>query len=83
MARLLDKKLVERVVSPHDRRSAQIRLTPQGRALVEALVDPHVQNEGRVLGALTDEEQRTLEKLALKLVTHLEDTLPGGLAQRG
>lgn len=81
VARLLDKKLVERIVSPHDRRSAQIRLTPQGRALVEALVEPHVENESRMLNALSHEEQRTLEELALKLVTQLETTLPVSVAQ--
>ncbi|TSA87409.1 MarR family transcriptional regulator [Deinococcus detaillensis] len=72
VARLLDKKLVERVVSAQDRRSAQIRLTPTGRALTEKLLTPHVENETQVLSVLSQEEQRTLERLALKLVSHLE-----------
>lgn len=77
VARLLDKKLIERVVSSQDRRSAHIRLTPMGRALTEKLLLPHVENETQVLSVLDDDEQRTLERLALKLVGHLERQAAG------
>lgn len=72
VARLLDKKLVERVVSPRDRRSAHIRLTERGRALTGQLLAPHINNETWVLSVLDPDERRALEKLALKLVRHLE-----------
>ncbi len=63
---------MERVVSPRDRRSAHIRLTERGRALTGQLLAPHIDNETWVLSVLDPDERRALEKLALKLVRHLE-----------
>ncbi|CAM3223268.1 MarR family transcriptional regulator [Deinococcus saxicola] len=70
--RLLDKGLVERVVSEKDRRSALVRLTPQGRELVERLLPQHIRREQQALSVLSDEELTVLTGIAMKLVGHLE-----------
>lgn len=72
VTRLLDKGLVERVVSAKDRRSALVRLTPQGRALVERLLPLHIKREQQALSVLTGEELSALTSIAMKLVGHLE-----------
>ncbi|CAM4069688.1 MarR family winged helix-turn-helix transcriptional regulator [Deinococcus marmoris] len=72
VTRLLDKGLVERVVSEKDRRSALVRLTPQGRELVERLLPQHIQREQQALSVLSDEELTILTGIAMKLVGHLE-----------
>ncbi|GGO37890.1 MarR family winged helix-turn-helix transcriptional regulator [Deinococcus humi] len=76
VTRLLDKGLVERVVSEKDRRSALVRLTPQGRELVERLLPQHLEREQQALSVLSGEELNALTAIARKLVEHLE----GGLA---
>ncbi len=72
VTRLLDKGLVERVVSEKDRRSALVRLTPQGRDLVERLLPQHLEREQQALSVLSGEELSALTAIARKLVEHLE-----------
>lgn len=72
VTRLLDKGLVERMVSATDRRSALVRLTPQGRQLVERLLPHHIAREQGALSVLSPEELSLLTGIALKLVEHLE-----------
>ncbi|MEW6420236.1 MAG: MarR family transcriptional regulator [Deinococcota bacterium] len=70
--RLVQKGLAERQASESDRRSVRVRLTPAGRALGEELLPRHIENEARILAALTPAETQQLEHLALKLLTGLE-----------
>ncbi|MEF2278496.1 MarR family transcriptional regulator [Deinococcus sp. YIM 134068] len=70
--RLLSRGLVERRVSESDRRSVRVRLTPEGRSLVERLLPEHLANAERILSALDPAETRTLERLARRLLTGLE-----------
>ena len=72
VTRLLDKGLVERVISATDRRSALVRLTPQGRELVERLLPEHIEREQQALSVLTAGEIDALTRIALKIVGHLE-----------
>ncbi len=72
VTRLLDKGLVERVVSATDRRSALVRLSPQGRELVERLLPQHIEREQQALSVLTAEEVNALTRIAMKIVGHLE-----------
>lgn len=74
--RLLDRGLVERQASPADRRSVRVLLTAPGRELVEGLLAPHLANGRHILSALTPQEMQELERLALKLLAHLESPLP-------
>jgi len=70
--RLVAAGLVEREPDPDDRRSVVVRLTPEGRALVDGAVTDHVANEARLLEPLSERERETLDRLVRKLVAGLE-----------
>ena len=55
--------LVTRTVSHADARSRRIRLTPEGLALVDALMARHVANEQRLVAGLTERERSELAGL--------------------
>jgi DNA-binding MarR family transcriptional regulator len=63
------KGLVERVRDHDDRRSVRIRLTPQGRDVLDAIFGLHLANMERILQPL---EQHTREQLASGLRILLE-----------
>ncbi|MFM7024613.1 MAG: MarR family winged helix-turn-helix transcriptional regulator [Limnohabitans sp.] len=59
---LLGKGLIERVVLPHDRRSARVSLTPAGQALYDALM-PQVQAiNARILAVLDPAQKQSLDE---------------------
>jgi DNA-binding MarR family transcriptional regulator len=60
--------LVERLPDPTDRRGRLVALTDRGLALVDAAVVDHLENEERLLGALTRDERDQLEGLLRKLL---------------
>jgi DNA-binding MarR family transcriptional regulator len=59
--------LIARGPDPDDRRGVLIRLTPGGLELIDRLTAAHLENERRVLAALSDAEQRRLADLLRKL----------------
>jgi DNA-binding MarR family transcriptional regulator len=59
--------LIERSPDPLDRRGTLIRLTEAGRALIDGVTEPHLDNEHRLLGALSPEERTQLADLLRKL----------------
>lgn len=61
--RLIAAGLVERHVCADDARSRRIRLTDEGLALVDDLVERHVANEHRLLAGLSDRERTRLAHL--------------------
>ena len=65
--RLEEAKLIARERDPDDRRGILIALTESGRALVDSTVEHHLDNERRILGALSAAEQRQLADLLRKL----------------
>jgi DNA-binding MarR family transcriptional regulator len=65
--------LIERMPDPADRRGVLIALTPKGRELIDGVTAAHLANERRLLGALTDAEQRRLADLLRKLRLGLPD----------
>ena len=71
MTKRLDKLeaagLIAREPDPADRRGTLITLTPRGRELIDALTEAHLANERRILGALSEDEQRELANLLRKL----------------
>jgi DNA-binding MarR family transcriptional regulator len=75
--RLAARGLVERVHDEEDRRSVRVRLTDQGRTMVDEMVGPHVANEARLLAALTSEERDRLAGLLRGLLESLGDTSIG------
>jgi DNA-binding MarR family transcriptional regulator len=75
--RLEGKGLVARHPNPDDRRSVEVALTERGRKLTDEAVTAHVENERRILAALSDRERATLDRLAAKLLAGMgpgEDT---------
>jgi DNA-binding MarR family transcriptional regulator len=60
--------LVERRPDPTDRRGRLVALSAKGRALVDRAVVEHLDNEQRLLGALSAPERRTLSSLLRKLL---------------
>lgn len=59
---------VARVKHPTDRRAALVGLTEQGKSLIDEVLPRHVQAEAAILSALTEEEQKTLDRLLAKLL---------------
>lgn len=61
LQRLEEKGLIRRLPNPEDARSQLVQLTPQGKALIEQAVVPHVENEGTVLDQLPPRTRQQLE----------------------
>lgn len=68
--------LIERCPHPADGRGRLVRLTARGRKVVDELAPIHMQNEERLLAALSDEDRSTLEELLRRLARSLEETRP-------
>jgi DNA-binding MarR family transcriptional regulator len=64
--------LVERSPDPHDRRGTLVRLTSRGKDVIDRAVETHIENEERLLGAITAAERRTLDGLLKNLLIQLE-----------
>jgi DNA-binding MarR family transcriptional regulator len=71
--RLEEAGLVSRRPDPNDRRGTLVRLTPKGKALIDAAATKHVANEVRLLSALSTREQQQLRELLRKLLVSLGD----------
>lgn len=69
---LAERGLVERVICPNDRRSWWVRLTDEGRALIDRLLDSHMMREEQLMAGLSKAERKELRALLLKLLDHLE-----------
>jgi DNA-binding MarR family transcriptional regulator len=65
--RLEQAGLIRRDPDPDDRRGTQITLTPKGLALIDDVTKAHLENERRLLSALSETEQRRLADLLRKL----------------
>ena len=74
--RLERKGLVERHPNPDDRRSVEVALTRRGRELADEAVTAHVENERRMLAALSERERESLDRLAGKLLDSLDPGAP-------
>ena len=59
--------LIARTADPDDRRGTLISLTAAGRRLIDELTPAHLANERRILGALSEADQRRLADLLRKL----------------
>ena len=72
--RLEEAGLVARRPDPSDRRATLVRLTPEGKTLIDAAVMTHVANEERLLAGLNSRERQQLGDLLRKLLISLDDT---------
>ena len=69
---LLGRGFVERHPDPHDRRGVIVRLTPSGRAAVDAALDDLLAHERAILAALDESERAGLVGLLRTLSRPLE-----------
>ena len=76
LQRLEEKGLIRRLPNPEDARSQLVQLTPQGKALIEQAVVPHVENEGTVLDQLPPRTRQQLEDGLKTLMRVLEGLQP-------
>ncbi len=74
--RLVARGLAERATST-DRRKVIVRLTEEGRELVDAVVLSHLEVERQVLQSLTDDEVDALSATLRTLLLDLGDRAPG------
>lgn len=65
--RLEQRGLIERIADPSDRRSLRIRLTAEGLALIDRVVETHVAVEERAIAALSQAERDTLVALLARI----------------
>ncbi|MFE9423326.1 MarR family winged helix-turn-helix transcriptional regulator [Kitasatospora sp. NPDC006697] len=68
--------LVGRRTAEGDARGRLIRLTEEGRELIDRAVTAHVENERRLVSGLTAEEQETLSGLLRRLTLTMPDARP-------
>ncbi|MBX9389957.1 MarR family winged helix-turn-helix transcriptional regulator [Streptomonospora nanhaiensis] len=73
--RLEEAGLVERRLSPTDRRSFRVRLTAEGRAVVDAALTDHAANLARLVAGLAPAERDVLDQ-ALRALARALDTAP-------
>jgi DNA-binding MarR family transcriptional regulator len=66
--------LIERTPDPGDGRGLLVRLTAQGRDLVDELAPLHMENEQRLLASLGDEDREALQAILRRLLRQFEQT---------
>ncbi|KXG84308.1 MarR family winged helix-turn-helix transcriptional regulator [Agrobacterium bohemicum] len=64
--------LVERINNPEDRRSVLIALTDKGFATVDAAVTAHVENQHRLLAAISEKDKTEFNRLLKTFLAGLE-----------
>jgi DNA-binding MarR family transcriptional regulator len=71
--KLVERGLISRAISPADRRSRLVRLTPEGIALAEATLQTIIQRHGTIMAdILSAEERQQLTALLEKLMGSME-----------
>lgn len=71
ISRMAAAGVVERRAAPHDSRTTQVFLTPQGRDLKEGVERAYAQLEADTVAQLSEEEQRWLRHLLEKVTPNL------------
>ncbi len=72
--RLERRGIVERRPDPDDARGKVVRLTANGRGLIDAAYTAHMANETRLVDALTVAQRRQLAGILARWAGELEDT---------
>ncbi len=70
--KLVAAKLIERRADPNDRRGVLVRLTPEGKRIVDAAVEAHVRREDELLEALGATDRKRLADLLRRLALTVE-----------
>jgi DNA-binding MarR family transcriptional regulator len=79
--RLVEQGLAIRTPDPDSQRNTLVALTSQGQALFERLAPAHLDNEQRLLAALTEPEQHLLADLLRKLLAEFEGSRPAAAGE--
>lgn len=79
--RLIEQGLAVRTSDPDSQRNALVALTSQGQALFDRVVPVHLDNEQRLLAALTESEQQLLAGLLRKLLAEFEGSRPAAAGE--
>lgn len=72
MKQLEARGLVSREANPQDARSMLVKLTAEGRELIDAAVTAHTQNEKQILAGLPESEREVLDRGLVALLRVLE-----------
>jgi DNA-binding MarR family transcriptional regulator len=64
---------LERLESAEDKRVRVVRLTEEGRALMESVPDPYETVEGRMLQGVTEPDRTHVEALLDQMIRNLEE----------
>jgi DNA-binding MarR family transcriptional regulator len=67
--KLQRRRLIRRAADPLDRRRYVLRLTAEGRRIVNETMSPMLERERRMLANLNNDEQQVLSKLLARLVS--------------
>ncbi|OGE32080.1 hypothetical protein A2631_03100 [Candidatus Daviesbacteria bacterium RIFCSPHIGHO2_01_FULL_44_29] len=70
--RLVDQNILERMADPGDRRITKIALTEKGREVLQLFKRKKIAQLKVVLALLSEEEQKTLYNLTLKMLAGVE-----------
>jgi DNA-binding MarR family transcriptional regulator len=70
--RLEEAGLITRTPDPHDRRGSLVSLTPAGRQRVDEAVEAHLDNEHRMLAALSERDRLALSRALRRLLATFE-----------
>lgn len=70
--RLCAAGLVERLPNPKDKRGTLVKLTEQGKSIIEQAIVPHIENQTKLLESLDGEERQQLASYLLKLINRVE-----------
>lgn len=64
--------LVERIRNPDDGRGFLISLSPQGYAVIDKAITAHVETQGKLVAALTNEQRSKLDDLLSQFLSAFE-----------
>jgi DNA-binding MarR family transcriptional regulator len=71
---LVERGWILRVPSPHDRRSLDVELTPDGKHVVDEALTRHTATQKDAISALTPRDRADLDRVMRKLLAHLATT---------
>jgi DNA-binding MarR family transcriptional regulator len=80
--RLERSGLVTRATQPGDLRAKLVRLTDSGQRLVDRIASAHGRQVDRVFAGLSMAQRQRLQRLLLRMTTHLETLLDGPAAEQ-
>lgn len=73
MTRLEARNLIIRLPDRNDRRGVIVKLTPEGKTLIEQVAPTHLALENQLVKKLTDDEQTQLTYLLKKMLLSMEN----------